>query len=82
MPTGQKICKKLLLVKNGALGNEVQFLGTEILKITWKKIERRLTDVEDERTHLVPFKAEAPEGKGIYYGMYYCKEGYVEYANE
>ena len=38
--------------------NDVNF-GTEILKITWEKIERSLTDVEDEK-HFVPFKAEGP----------------------
>lgn len=57
-------------------------LGTEIPKITWEKIERSLTDVEDEKTLLVPFKAEGPEGKRMYYGMYHCEEGYVEYAND
>ncbi|EEV5858005.1 colicin M immunity protein, partial [Escherichia coli] len=41
-----------------------------------------LTDVEDEKTLLVPFKAEGPEGKRMYYGMYHCEEGYVEYAND
>lgn len=46
------------------------------------KIERSLTDVEDEKTLLVPFKAEGPEGKRMYYGMYHCEEGYVEYAND
>ena len=30
--------------------NDVQLLGTEIPKITWEKIERSLTDVEDEKT--------------------------------
>ena len=50
--------------------NDVQLLGTEIPKITWEKIERSLTDVEDEKTLLVPFKAEGPEGKRMYYGMY------------
>ncbi|HHN9330314.1 TPA: colicin M immunity protein, partial [Escherichia coli] len=58
--------------------NDVQLLGTEIPKITWEKIERSLTDVEDEKTLLVPFKAEGPEGKRMYYGMYHCEEGYVE----
>ena len=62
--------------------NDVQLLGTEIPKITWEKIERSLTDVEDEKTLLVPFKAEGPEGKRMYYGMYHCEEGYVEYAND
>lgn len=51
--------------------NDVQLLGTEIPKITWEKIERSLTDVEDEKTLLVPFKAEGPEGKRMYYGMYH-----------
>ncbi|MEJ1780240.1 hypothetical protein ACRW63_25590, partial [Escherichia coli] len=55
--------------------NDVQLLGTEIPKITWKKIERSLIDVEDEKTLLVPFKAEGPEGKRMYYGMYHCEEG-------
>lgn len=64
------------------LDNDVQLLGTEIPKITWKKIERSLIDVEDEKTLLVPFKAEGPEGKRMYYGMYHCEEGYVEYAND
>ncbi|EFH4878621.1 hypothetical protein GT027_22180 [Escherichia coli] len=41
-----------------------------------------VTDVEDEKTLLVPFKAEGPEGKRMYYGMYHCEEGYVEYAND
>ncbi|ELM5765542.1 colicin M immunity protein [Escherichia coli] len=62
--------------------NDVQLLGTEIPKITWEKIERSLTDVEDEKTLLVPFKAEGPEGKRMYYGIYHCEEGYVEYAND
>lgn len=62
--------------------NDVQLLGTEIPKITWEKIERSLTDVEDEKTLLVPFKAEGPEGKRMYYGIYNCEEGYVEYAND
>lgn len=62
--------------------NDVQLLGTEIPKITWEKIERSLTDVEDEKTLLVPFKAEGPEGKRMYYGIYHCEEGYVEYTND
>ncbi|HFK3816418.1 TPA: hypothetical protein ACG1RS_004893 [Escherichia coli] len=80
--------RKFWFVKNDYLqrmkrwDNDVQLLGTEIPKITWEKIERSLTDVEDEKTLLVPFKAEGPEGKRMYYGMYHCEEGYVEYAND
>lgn len=62
--------------------NDIQLLGAEIPKITWEKIERSLTDVEDEKTLLVPFKAEGQKGKRMYYGMYHCEEGYVEYAND
>ncbi len=43
-------------------------LGTEIPKIK-EKTERSLPDVEDENTS-VPFKAEGPEGKRMYYGMH------------
>lgn len=60
-----------------------QFLGTKTPKITWvEKIKRYSTDAEDEKTLLVPFKAEGPEGKIMYFGMYHCEEGYVEYATD
>lgn len=62
---------------------DAQRLGTKTPKITWvEKIQRYSTDVEDEKTLLVPFKAEGPEGKIMYFGMYHCEEGYVEYASK
>ncbi|WII85203.1 hypothetical protein N5863_29515 (plasmid) [Klebsiella pasteurii] len=61
---------------------DAQLLGTETPKITWEKIQRYSTDVEDEKTLLVPFKAEGPEGKIMYFGMYHCEEEYVEYATD
>lgn len=61
---------------------DAQLLGSETPKITWvEKIQRYSTDVEDEKTLLVPFKAEGPKGKIMYFGMYHCEEGYVEYAS-
>ncbi|MBK0167397.1 YebF family protein [Klebsiella sp. S69] len=59
-----------------------QFLGTRTPSLTWGKIQRRTTDVEQEKNLLVPFLAEGPDGKRQYYGMYQCEEGYVEYASE
>ncbi|ENC7115929.1 hypothetical protein ABKZ63_003197 [Salmonella enterica] len=62
---------------------DTQLLGTRTPKITWvEKIQRYSTDVEDEKNLLVPFKAEGPEGKIMYFGMYHCEEGYVEYATD
>ncbi|HAJ6946672.1 TPA: hypothetical protein HNN82_19265 [Escherichia coli] len=78
----REFVKNDFLKKITRWNNDVQLLGTEAQKITWEKIERSLTDVKDEKTLLVPFKAEGPEGKRMYYGMYHCKEGYVEYAND
>ncbi|EBY0126997.1 hypothetical protein D4Y10_23235 [Salmonella enterica subsp. enterica serovar Oranienburg] len=79
----REVVKNDFLQRMKRWDRDAQLLGTKTPKITWvEKIQRYSTDVEDEKTLLVPFKAEGPEGKIMYFGMYHCEEGYVEYASK
>lgn len=58
--------------------NDAAILGTRVPNISWGKIERSIAG--NEEVLLVPFDAEGPGGKKGYFGMYQCKQGYVEYS--
>ncbi len=62
--------------------NDVQLLGTEILKITWKKIERSLIDVEVKEPFLFHLKLKTRKVRECITECNLCKAGYVEYENE